>query len=517
MKRGRLLALLLAVIMACSFTGCKDKFENRDDTLYIVAINKGYGTQWLKDIGELFSQKYPGYTVDVTEVYDDGVITQRLESGAEYCNYDLMISGAGRGLNDGSLLADLTDVYEDTLPGRSDTIMGQTDPTLLDSFRVENADGTESLKYMAWTDGVNGLLINYSAANALLGADWESRYSLRTTDELLEFAAAIKSAATAASSDVTAFGHCADTHYYHFLYETWWAQYEGLTGVNNFYNGIYYDEAEESYQEGPGVFEQQGLLESMKVMYEIFSPDAEGGGYSHSRYSGMQWDAMQTQFMLGSFVMLSNGDWNNLEMSRQFPDADVRFVRLPVISALGEKLGISEQELRDAVDYADGKTQTAPDIGEDELAAVVEARTLTHTYADAYVMASPSYSKKIDAAKDYIKLMLSDEGQNLYVDATGGLTAGSGYNLENHPDYENLSDFAKSRWNILKGRSFFLFPQAKYAKAGIQPFGVRSLGPVEALMARDYNRYTAKMAVDYDITFYNTGANWSNLAALANS
>ena len=255
----------------------------------------------------------------------------------------------------------------------------------------------------------------------------------------------------------------------------------------------------------------------MKVMYEIFSPDAEGGGYSHSRYSGMQWDAMQTQFMLGSFVMLSNGDWNNLEMSRQFPNADVRFVRLPVISALGEKLGISEQELRAAVDYADGKTQTAPDIGEDELAAVAEARTLTHTYADAYVMAIPSYSKKIDVAKDYIKLLLSDEGQNLYVDATGGLTAGSGYDLENHPDYENLSDFAKSRWNILKDRSFFLFPQAKYAKAGIRPFGVRSLGPVEALMARDYNRYTAEMAVDYDIDFYNTGANWSNLAALANS
>lgn len=63
----------------------------------------------------------------------------------------------------------------------------------------------------------------------------------------------------------------------------------------------------------------------------------------------------------------------------------------------------------------------------------------------------------------------------------------------------------------------FPVPAGKIREGGIRPFGVRSLGPVEALMARDYNRYTAEMAVDYDIDFYNTGANWSNLAALANS
>lgn len=502
------LALMMLVLSACG----GDKYENREDTLYIVSINKGYGVQWLKDIAELYEEK-TDMKVDISIVYDDNIIINRLESGPEFCNYDLIFSGD---LKTNNFLADLTDVYETTLEGKTKTIKESIDKTLLDCFREKDKGGNDVYYTMPWTQGVNGLLVNYEAASELFGANWQQQYPLRTTNELLAFAQAIK------SEGKNAFGHCADTNYYMFLYDTWWAQYEGLDNIADFFEGKYTDFAGEE-KIGPEVFLQQGRLESMEVMEAIFAPPPKGGGYSDPRSNGITWEVTQTYFMLGQFIMFSNGDWNNLEMSKSFPNTDIRFVKVPVISSLADKLGITENDLRNIIDYIDSDrtiakpsfTSTNSDYNSDEIIEhIAESRALTNTFADAHVMAIPSYSKKIVQAKDFIKLMISDEGQKLYTLATNGLTLGYGYDLESADYYNSLSAFAKSRWQIAKNAKYFLFSKATFEglKIGNSTFRAHDLAPLEVLISRDVNRMTAQQIFEYDYTYWN-GQNWLNLLA----
>ncbi|MCL2752250.1 MAG: hypothetical protein FWE62_05795 [Firmicutes bacterium] len=115
------LAVACLLIVCAAFAGaCGDgKFENRDDTLYVVSINKGYGVKWLEDNAAAFESKNPGIKVKITPVYDDSTITDTLESGEKYCNYDLMFTGMSTITQSPSLLADLTDLYNYTIPGRS--------------------------------------------------------------------------------------------------------------------------------------------------------------------------------------------------------------------------------------------------------------------------------------------------------------------------------------------------------------------------------------------------------------
>lgn len=505
-KLGKILSLVIATLCAVTMTACggsgsgEESFDSEGKTvLHVVAINKGYGTNWLTETAKIFETQHTDVKVKVSVVYDDTIIQNKLESGAEYCDYDLMFTGSYQ-IAKNKWLADLSDVYSSTLAGKTETIAELMDPTLEQAFQSQ--DG--SYHMMPWTSGINGLLVNYEAANKLFGEGWENTYKLRTTDEVLEFAAAIK------AKGANAFGHCANSHYYHFLYETWWAQYEGLQGIVDYYNGVYYDAFGEK-QVGPEVVLQQGRLESLKVMEDIFS-----AGYSDPRSNGNTFEVTQTYFMLGEFVMFSNGDWNNLEMSKSFPNTDIRFYKTPVISALGTKLGISEDQLLEIIDYIDGTTTEKPAVSDEMIETVREARAFVHTYADAHTMAIPVYSKNIDLAKEFIKLMISDVGQQAYATATGGLSMGYSYDLETHPNYNSFSNFAKSRWNVAKDARYYLLKESKFGDVGLTSFRCKDIAPLPVALSRTYDRKTAQYLYEYDYNYWN-GQNWSSLVVLANS
>ncbi len=506
-KKLRLLSLFTALICAVSTAACSANGNNEEDyvgktVVNIVSINKGYGVQWLKDVAAIFEQQHENVKVKISVVYDDSVIKNNLESGRKYCDYDLMFTGAGT-MSKTNFVADLTDVYDSTLPGKTQTIGESMDQTLKAAF-AENGTTPTKYYYMPWTAGIDGFLVNYEAAAKLFGEGWENTYKLRTTNEVLAFAAAIK------AKGANAFGHCADTHYYHFLYETWWAQYEGLQGISDYYNGIYYDAFGEK-QIGPEVCLQQGRLESLKVMESIFS-----NGYSDPRSNGNTFEVTQTYFMLGEFVMFSNGDWNNLEMSKSFPNTDIRFYKTPVISSLGTKLGISEAQLIEVIDYIDGASSQKPAVSDEIIETIRESRSLIHTYASAHSMAIPEYSDHIDLAKEFIKLLISDVGQAAYAKATGGLTLGYGYDLEKFDGYDSLSKFAKTRWEVQKNSNYYLMIDSKFGSVGLTAFKCRDIAPLPVALSRDYDRKTAQYLYEYDYNYWN-GQNWSTLVTLANS
>jgi ABC-type glycerol-3-phosphate transport system substrate-binding protein len=326
---------------------------------------------------------------------------------------------------------------------------------------------------------------------------------------LLDFCKAISAAG------LPAFIHSANTNYYSFLYDAWFAQYNGTDGVNDYFDGIYENFMGERVV-GYDVTHNQGILEAIKVKDSIF-----GGGYSHPKSNAIDWEVTQTYFMIGEAAMFANGDWHHQEMMKQFPDSDIRFLRVPVVSALGTKLGITDEQLAQFIDYADGK-RGLPEVSTEkhtaqELAEIIcDARSHVASYADFFMTYIPVYADNVDLAKTFLKFMVSDQGQHIFCEATKGLTQCYGYDLESDALYDNLSTFAKTRWDIAKDANLYILNRGNaYARVGLQPFTVKSKAPIEALLSRTDDRWTVEEIYEYDYETYK--AKWSILEDGANS
>lgn len=515
-KLKKTLVTILACLMGFSvFAGCSASGtnENKADTIYVSVINKGYGTDWLYSLLDAFCAIHTDYSYEVSKAYDDTMIQTNIESGAEYCNYDLAFTG-NMSPADTKYLLDIKDVYASTYA--TGTRAGKTvkecmDPNvlaLLEDVNPVTKEPTGSYYRMPWTGGINGLLVNYSKVTEVLGAGWENTYPCRTTDELLAFCSALK------AKGFAPFIHSATTKYYQFLYDAWFAQYNGTQGISEYYKGRYYDEGEDTVKEGPEAAVNDGVHESLKVMESIFS-----NGYSHDKSNGIDWEVCQTYFMLGYSAMFANGDWNNLEMMKQFPNNDIRFMKLPVISALGTKYGITEDQLKTIIDYVDGKTSVKPTVSnanytaEQLIEIVREARAWTATYIEYYNVAIPVYSKKTEIAKEFLKFMVSDDGQRIFSKSTKGLTMCYGYNLEENAElFGSLNNFAKTRWNIAKNASYFIGTRReKFGAVGFGPFTAKNLAPIEVLMSRSSDRWSAERCFEYDYTL--AQGTWSSYLA----
>lgn len=526
----RILTGLCVLAMGTTLVGCQGKGGNEysdknvsdsENTLDIVTIDKGYGTKWLYALVEAYRDKHPEVEITITTETEDTNITNKLEMGIDYSRYDLFFAGTDvrstitsmlNGDEEKAYLADLTDVYTAQPDGKmvKDTI----DPSLLAVFQYEK-DGKETYYTMPWVQTVAGLLANEKTLIGALGEDWESQYPVRTTNELVKISEKL------AEKNVPAFIHAAATSYYQFLYEVWWGQYEGLENVENFYSGRYYDEVEQKYKIGPEIFNQQGRLEAMKVMESIF-----GAGYSDKKSNSYTWNETQTHFMLGDAAFFSNGDWNNLEMEKSFPDNQVRFLRTPVISSLGEKLGITEEQLCQVIDYVDagfdGKEVTSPSFaptGSYSLEQVIEevrkARTLTYTYSNYHTAFAASYGKGLSHAKDFLIFMASEEGQKIFAEAMNGPTLPYGYDVENDADiWSKYSDYAKSRWMIAKNASYqYTRTDKPLGAAGLSLYRAISKAPIEVLLCHEDSstRMTAQEIYEEDYAYYKGSTAWEDL------
>ena len=164
LKKTCITSMLLALV--CSFTACKGlaggaggggglgggggKVDNTVEdtkTLKIMAINKGYGVEWLNKIIEAFEAEYAADGVDVvlSTVSDASAIATSIESGAKLNDVDLYfdvntISSYARylayqnkwGYPQGML--DLTDVYNANVPGEDITFKDKMNDSVLDKL-----------------------------------------------------------------------------------------------------------------------------------------------------------------------------------------------------------------------------------------------------------------------------------------------------------------------------------------------------------------------------------------------
>ena len=508
-KMKKILSMILA---ACSLgaipmmSGCGggEKIEFSEDTLYVASINKGYGTAWLDALLTDFCSTKPGLSYELTPVYSDKEILNKVEAGAGYCNYDLIFTGAIKPAAT-RFLANLEDVYNSTYESGSragKTVAESMEKTILASMTERKDDS--SYTCMPWTAQISGLLLNYTQLDKTLGDGWENTYKLRTTNELLAFCEVLK------SKGLSPFVHCADTNQYGNMYKAWFAQYNGVQGVEDYYNARYVNELGESGV-GPEVCKNEGVLEALKVAEDIFMPeDGEKVKYSHEKSNGITWEASQSFFMAGKSGMFHNGDWFATEMGKAYPDVDLQIIKTPMISALGTKLGITEEQYIQLIDYVDavnaGETPVKPTItsaqyNADELIEkVTEARSWVSSNAEFFTTAVVDYNKK-DLAKEFLKYMVSDRGQNVYATATKGLTMAYGYDLEESDGFATFPNFAKSRWKVIKNARYNMDTiTTKYGAAGLEPFKIMAEAPIGVWLSKKLKN--AQQIYEYDYTYH---------------
>ena len=324
-----------------------------------------------------------------------------------------------------------------------------------------------------------------------------------------------------------------ENHFYHPMYETWWAQYEGMKGVENYYNALYTDENGDLV-EGPEAFLQPGVLQSLKVMEKIFTVEDNYKLYGTSF-------AMETAYMEGKGAMIVNGPWmKNEQVGKNGYNAiDMRFIKTPMISALGVKLGLSEatkstgvnvadvnytisneSKFIEVIDYVDavlsGNTsaQKPSNVSDPIIAEVMDARRMVYSELDFSNACVPSYSVKKDVSIEFLKWMYSEAGHKEYAKAMGGLFLPVENSLAEDSSI-TLDGFASSHKALTENSLSFEANYAwKFAKTSLVPITARNKQKIEYLLTGNSgasNLDTAYKLYNYNLEYYKEGNNWNLL------
>ena len=213
-------------------------------------------------------------------------------------------------------------------------------------------------------------------------------------------------------------------------------------------------------------------------------------GYLNPESKNQKFVIAQSMFIDGEALMHVNGDWFINEMkdviARKGDKAPtIKTMPLPIISKLGEKLGITDAELSALVEYIDklnaGETATVPAFTsttgytqEEVVDAVMEARGIIHSVGANCHSVIPNYAKGKEVAVDFLRFMATDEVLEAYMRTTDGCCLPFKY-TSNQELYNSLSKAAQSRLDYLQGKngtktliSPMYFPLARYGE--LRPF-----------------------------------------------
>lgn len=488
MKKKVLATTLAAFTALACFASAScggKKTPNTDQTLEIFVVDAGYGVQWAHDIAGLFKQenwvkeKYPELVVEVKSNDQKNFVQTQL-SAPKLNTYDLMF---GFYLNDQAGSEDIVDitesVYNQKVPGEDILFKDKMEEACLEElayFDPSNPDADESYWYVPWQGGIQGIIYN-----ADLLKEFGFAHEPYTTDELYEMCVAIKKAhkkAEGVESEIYPFIQSSDADYWSmYLFQTWWAQYQGIERYNNFYRGI--DDGARSSD----IFKQKGRLESLKVFEKLLksngNADDTAANFVNPQSFNVKFMVAQSSLLQGHAVFHVNGDWFDNEMKEMKADIiknggkdyTMSFC-LPVISAIKDQCTTIEDdaELRALVkaidENSDALTGEGYDVSPEDYDKVVEARFLANGGVGSALGIIPSYAKGKEPAIDFLRYMATDKALGAYVNATYGTKLLFKYDIQTkNPDlYENMTPVHK-RIEKMYNNTLTNFKTLRYKKS----------------------------------------------------
>lgn len=451
LKKG--FSVALAALLAGSmvfFAGCGsrgsgvvDNGEYLEGSIEVKIAQAGYGTEWLKSIATSYESAYPGCKVEVAEVQDRNSLSAQIVSSANTADIVVVVDSIFSRQADGYLV-DVTDVLNAVPDGFETSSYDRMNASLRDFFETD--DG--KFYQIPWESGYKGYVYNKTTLDELYG---EGNYTLpRTTNEFLEMCQDILDTSTAKGSVVypTIFT-VADT-YASFLLDTLWWQYSGEARDQFYWGYLKVENADgtTSFRKCETVEDFTNLMngdpgrQKSLEFFEKVLLSANLGGYAHPECDRMNFQEAQTSFFgngygtnMSKSAFMICGDWLNKEMGNTANDSDVRFMRMPILSAITETLesDISETQLRAVVDAIDRGDEYDASLGvtRADYARLKECRFSGMVSGDSHVMAIPRLKRngdtKYDLAKQFLRYILSEEGQALFVIDQNGLNMPYGF------------------------------------------------------------------------------------------
>lgn len=451
-KLKKLLCLFLSLTMVfCAVVGCGK--DNDPDTLRINIFEGGYGTEWMDDMIAYYNEVYPDQKVEKRVIYQSSDAVNELKSGSSDVDIYFNKTDISKfvlkptnlfGTTYDTLLEDLTDIYNEKLPGEDVTLKEKMESFTLDFNTYTDSDGVDRYYATPWAVGVVGIIKN----NKIWRDTWKTP---RTTEELFAVLDTIKSDTGKAPIIYS----LADS-YWNLFYNVWFYQYEGVEGYKNFYQGI--DATGKRYT--PEFLLYQGRIEALKTMERLLTPD---NGYCNDYSYSVNATSAQNYFLEGTLgaPLTCNADWMNGELLKNYSndEIDLDMIKAPIISSIVEKLSfythgsmeytsLSDAEksaydavLTEIVDYVDGIKTEKPvtvngyTVTDADIAKISEARGITVSASLTHQAWIPIYAHNKDAAKKFLQLMATNKGIEIFTKAS------KGYILPYSYDYSNLESY----------------------------------------------------------------------------
>lgn len=523
----RLGCLLMAAVVALGFVGCgKDPVDLSGDDgigtpgdtasfegghLEVVCYEAGFGTDWLRDMARAFEQMYKGVTIKVNSSYISGELITKLEN--RQIEEDIVFAlGSMFSAQDKGFLEDLSDVYNSTPLGDEKPVKQSMTEGVYNKLLAD--DG--KIYQMNWIDSVCSIVINKTVLNKLFPDGYELP---RTTDELLAFCNSIKKTKTKSGDSVYPFSICTGIGYWSYLYKTWWAQYEGYDSYYDYYQGYYHDATGARKLATNGeVLDQTGRLRALQTASTFLN---KNNGYLHQYAATMDWQEAQVAFVgqgyagsdMTECAMMVNGDWlyNEVQSYLISKPQELAIIKAPVISKLVEKLenkNMSDATLSAVIDAIDKGETSYAGVSAKDFARIKEARSMAYTACFDHCVGIPAWSKNKTLAKEFLKFMASDLGQDIYANRFNGLTMCYGVDTDL---YVTTTSFVKSRQQNFQG---FLpictdFSSPLVYRQGFNDFTTNS-GNLDSAL---YDGKTAEFIMNDTKTSYM--ANWENIIRAA--
>ena len=493
------IALASLVSVAC-FSGCgggQGSVPDTEETLEIYMLDAGYKTDWLQPALDLFKEqdwvkdKYPNLVVASPVIND--VVTfaeSKLEAGKSGNTFDLIfmghlpygLKGSGSG-SKGAQLADLTEsVYEATVPGEDVKFIDKMYASFVESVRYNNpSDSAANGRFYSipWAGGMESFTYNETILNSL-GIEVP-----RTTDELAAACAYIKSLEgnTEGKYDKGySFIQSKDAKYWDDFFGVWWAQYNGIDGYYDFYNGI------DGNRYSKNIFKQKGILKSIEVYENLL--DYQKGWLTPSSHTYEFMEA-QTLYLQGNGVFHVNGDWFPSEMAliqSQIPESQrqtIKMMPMPILSDIIELTPTINDDitLSAVVKAIDEGQSSYGTVSQADFDKIKEARSIVFSIGPRHEALVPSYANGKNVAIDFLRFLATDMVQDIYLEKTLGANLPFYYDVEvkNEALFNSLAPLHQERLRYFNSTTnpINVLPNSK-------AFPLNMYGGVEPTVNHDY-------------------------------